>query len=116
MYIVLVVADPLAPGHFMRQALHALPSSLRVHTVRDGVQALAFLRQLGPYAHAPRPDIIILDVSRSPTHGQELCAEVAQHPQWRRIPLVLLPASLQPVHIRTVLQRAGPLPAKNSRQ
>jgi two-component system, chemotaxis family, response regulator Rcp1 len=105
MYIVLVVEDPLADGSLMSQALHDLPSLIQVHTVRDGIQAIAFLRQAGPYAHVPRPDIIILDVSRSPKHGQALLAEITQDPRWRRIPLIFLPSSLQPVDTWTVLQR-----------
>jgi len=31
------------------------------YVVSDGVEALAFLRHEGPYATAPRPDLILLE-------------------------------------------------------
>jgi len=31
-----------------------------LHTVGDGVEALAFLRREGRYAEAPRPDLVLL--------------------------------------------------------
>ena len=116
MYTVLVVEDPLADGGLTSPALKALTPLLQVHAVRDGVEALAFLRQEGPYAHAPRPDIIVLDLTRSKKNGHALLAEITQAPQWQRIPVVLLPSSHKPVDIRTALRWGAPLTGKSPRQ
>jgi chemotaxis family two-component system response regulator Rcp1 len=116
MYTMLVVEDPLADGGLMSQMRKALTPLVQVHAVRDGGEALAFLRQEGPYAHAPRPDIIVLDLTRSKKNGQALLAEITQAPQWQRIPVVLLPSSPQPVNIRTALRWGAPLTGKSPRQ
>ena len=44
--------------------------------VRDGVDALAFLRQQGPFADAPRPDLILLDLNLPRKNGRDVLAEI----------------------------------------
>ena len=61
--------------------------------VRDGVEALAFLRREGLYATALRPDLIVLDLNLPRKDGREVLAEIKSHPEWRRIPIVILTTS-----------------------
>jgi CheY-like chemotaxis protein len=107
LYTVLVVEDNLADGGLMRHALQDLTRLVEVHGVRDGVEALAFLRREDPYANAPRPDVIVLDVNRSKTKGHAVLAEVTQDPQLKRIPVVILTSSNMPEESGTVLRRGG---------
>ena len=44
--------------------------------VDDGVEALAFLCRRGPYAEAPRPDLILLDLNLPRKDGREVLAEI----------------------------------------
>jgi CheY-like chemotaxis protein len=64
-----------------------------VSVVEDGEEAMAFLRRAGPYAHAPRPDLILLDLNLPRKSGREVLAEVKQDPELRRIPVVIMTTS-----------------------
>ena len=61
--------------------------------VKDGVEAMAFLRRREPYADAPRPDIVLLDLNLPRKDGREVLAEVKADPDLRRIPIVILTTS-----------------------
>ena len=61
--------------------------------VSDGDQALQFLRQSGPYADAPRPGLILLDVNLPRRSGLEVLAELKQDPDLLVIPVVMLTTS-----------------------
>src|SRR5712692_729704 len=116
LYTVLVVEDNLADGGLMRQALKDLTRLVQVHGVRDGVEALAFLRPEAPYASAPRPDVIVLDLNMAKTNGPAVLAEVKQDPQLKRIPIVILTSSTTPEDIGTALRRGGTLTSHSPRE
>ena len=65
----------------------------RIWTVRDGVQALAFLRREAPYQDAPRPDLILLDLNLPKLDGREALARMREDPRLRELPVVVLTAS-----------------------
>jgi len=65
----------------------------RIWTVRDGVQALAFLRREAPYQDAPRPDLILLDLNLPKLDGREVLARMREDPRLRELPVVVLTAS-----------------------
>jgi CheY-like chemotaxis protein len=59
----------------------------------DGTEALAFLRREGPYANAPRPDLVLLDLNLPKKDGREVLAEIKQDADLKRIPVVILTTS-----------------------
>src|SRR4051794_23116367 len=67
--------------------------NLRVHWVEDGEQAMAFLRREGRHASAPRPDLVLLDLNMPRMSGLEVLAEIKQHPDWKRLPVVMMTSS-----------------------
>jgi chemotaxis family two-component system response regulator Rcp1 len=67
--------------------------NLRVHWVEDGEQAMAFLRREGKYATAPRPDLVLLDLNMPRMSGLEVLTEIKQHPDWKRLPVVMMTGS-----------------------
>ena len=90
---ILLIEDN--PGD-VRLTVEALKDSkVRNHlsVVRDGVEAMAFLRQQGPYAEAPCPDLILLDLNLPKKDGREVLAEIKQDARWRSIPVVILTTS-----------------------
>jgi len=64
-----------------------------IHAVTDGVQAIAFLRREGKYAHATVPDIVILDLSLPGKDGRAVLAEVKADPVLRKIPIAIFSTS-----------------------
>jgi CheY-like chemotaxis protein len=61
--------------------------------VTDGEQALQFLRRTGPYADAPRPGLILLDVNLPRLSGLEVLAELKQDPELLAVPVCMLTTS-----------------------
>lgn len=90
---ILLVED--SPGD-VRLTIEALKEGKvrnRLHTVGDGEAALQFLRRLGPYHDAVRPDIILLDLNLPKKDGRQVLAEIKQDPNLKRIPVVVLTTS-----------------------
>ncbi len=64
-----------------------------LNVVRNGVEALAFLRQKGTHQDAPRPDIILLDLNLPLKDGREVLAEIKADDDLKRIPIIILTTS-----------------------
>jgi CheY-like chemotaxis protein len=90
---VLLVEDSVDEAQLTMEALKEGRVRNRVHWVEDGEEAMAFLRRQGRYAGVPRPDLVLLDLRLPRKSGQEVLAEIKQHPQWRRIPVVIMTSS-----------------------
>jgi CheY-like chemotaxis protein len=90
---ILLVEDDPGDVLLTKEAFsyHKVRNALSV--VNDGEQALAFLRKEGPYADAPRPDLILLDLNLPRVDGFEVLREVKDDPELRVIPVVILTTS-----------------------
>ncbi len=64
-----------------------------LHVVEDGVEAMAFLRQVGKYASMPRPHLILLDLNLPRKSGREVLAEIKSDPSLKLIPVIVLTTS-----------------------
>src|SRR5919202_2582373 len=64
-----------------------------LHVVGDGVEALQFLRHEGPYADAPTPDLVLLDLNLPRMDGREVLAQLKSDPELASIPVVVLTTS-----------------------
>ena len=90
---VLLVEDNPGDVRLTREALKEGKVCNNLSVVPDGVQAMAFLRREGPYAAAPRPDVILLDLNLPRKDGREVLEEVKGDPELRTIPVVVLTSS-----------------------
>ena len=90
---ILLIEDSLPDVRLTERALKNGTLNKRVSVVRDGEQALAFLRRQGEYADAPRPDIILLDLGLPKKNGAEVLAEIKMDPALKRIPVIVLTTS-----------------------
>lgn len=90
---ILLVEDNGEEAEWTMEALSDGRVRNRIHWVEDGEEAITFLRRQGRHAAAPRPDLILLDWHLPRLNGQEVLLEIKQHPDWKRIPVVIMTAS-----------------------
>jgi CheY-like chemotaxis protein len=90
---VLLVEDDPGDVLLIREAFEDNKVANRLHVVADGVEALAFMRQSGEHAEAPRPDLVLLDLNLPRKDGREVLAEVKNDDALRTIPVVVLTTS-----------------------
>ena len=90
---ILMIEDGPTDVLMAREALEHAKVLNRLHVVEDGVAAMAFLRQQGQYADAPRPGLILLDLNLPKKDGREVLAEIKADENLRLIPVVVLTTS-----------------------
>jgi CheY-like chemotaxis protein len=90
---ILLVEDNPADVRLMMETFREGQINNRIAVAADGVEALAFLRRQGRFAAAPRPDLVLLDLSLPRMNGQELLARIKQDPDLKRIPVVIITSS-----------------------
>jgi chemotaxis family two-component system response regulator Rcp1 len=90
---ILLVEDNPGDARLTREALamSKLPNTL--HTVRDGEEAMAFLRREGKFEDRPAPDLILLDLNLPRRDGREVLEDVKRDPRLMHIPVVVLTSS-----------------------
>ena len=91
--IIFLVEDNRGDIRLIQEALKNSSVPHEVVTVRNGMDAMAFLHREGEYTDAPRPDLILLDLNLPRKDGREVLAEIKADPQLRRIPVVVLTTS-----------------------
>ncbi|HEU4895399.1 MAG TPA: response regulator [Acidimicrobiia bacterium] len=90
---VLLVEDSPGDVRLTREAFRDADVSIRLHVASDGVEAMAFLRRQDEHIHAPRPDLILLDLNLPRMDGREVLAQVKEDPILKTIPTVILTTS-----------------------
>lgn len=64
-----------------------------MHVVRDGEEALTYLRRQGEYQNAQVPGLILLDINMPRKNGFEVLNELKADPALMHIPVVMLTTS-----------------------
>ena len=90
---ILLVEDNPGDARLTQEVLRETKVRNTLKVVRDGVEAMAFLRREGTYAGEERPDLILLDLNLPKKDGREVLAEIKEDPELRRIPVVILTTS-----------------------
>jgi chemotaxis family two-component system response regulator Rcp1 len=97
---ILLVEDIPVDICIVAEGLAEIFPAARLSVARNGGEALDFLRQLGKYANAPRPDLILLDLQLGKKSGFEVLREVKQDPALASIPVVVQTSSEAAADIR----------------
>ena len=90
---ILLVEDNEGDARLTREAFKDGKLHNGLHHVRDGVEALAFLRREGAYRNVPSPDLILLDLNLPRRDGREVLAEIKGDADLKHIPVVVLTTS-----------------------
>ncbi len=97
---ILLVEDNPADIRLTQEAFKETRQNIILHVVRDGTEALAFLRQTGRFTAVPRPDMILLDLNLPKKDGRQVLEEIKKTPDIKRIPIVILTNSKAAEDIR----------------
>jgi len=98
---VLLIEDSSGDVRLTKEAFRDANPAILLHVASDGVEAMAFLRRERTYAHAPRPDLILLDLNLPKMDGREVLAQIKGDAILATIPTVILTTSEAEVDILT---------------
>jgi two-component system, chemotaxis family, response regulator Rcp1 len=90
---ILLVEDNPGDVRLMKETLRDGKIANQLTVVEDGVEAMLYLRKEGKYCSAPRPDLILLDLSLPRKNGQEVLTEIKQDAELKRIPVCVVTSS-----------------------
>jgi chemotaxis family two-component system response regulator Rcp1 len=90
---VLLVEDSPGDVRLTQEAFREVNPSIRLHVANDGVEAMSFLRNEGSNVHAPRPDMILLDLNLPKMDGRTVLAHIKEDEGLKTIPTVILTTS-----------------------
>jgi two-component system, chemotaxis family, response regulator Rcp1 len=90
---VLLVEDSPGDVRLTREAFREADAAVQLHVANDGVEAMAFLNHEGRYDHAPRPDLILLDLNMPRMDGREVLAHIKADNSLKSIPTIILTTS-----------------------
>jgi CheY-like chemotaxis protein len=90
---ILLVEDNLADVELTLEALEEAKFANDVHVIRDGAEALEYLKGSEGAEGFTRPDLIILDLNLPKRSGHEVLAGLKTDPKLRRIPVAILTTS-----------------------
>ncbi|MFX0136816.1 MAG: response regulator [Candidatus Hodarchaeota archaeon] len=90
---ILLVEDNAADIRLTKEVLQKGGIVSNIDIVRDGVEAMDFLRKRGKYSNANIPNLILLDLNLPKRNGFEVLEEIKQDEGLKRIPVVILTVS-----------------------
>lgn len=90
---ILLVEDNPGDVRLVVESMKEIRRQINFRTVKDGIEAMAFLRREGIFTYEVRPDIILLDLNLPRKNGKEVLAEIKKDPGLKRIPVIILTAS-----------------------
>ena len=90
---VLLIEDSDTDVLITRKSFQQSRMPVNLHVAKDGVEGMKFLRREPPYADAPVPDLILLDLNLPRKDGREVLAEIKSDEALKLIPVVVLTTS-----------------------
>jgi CheY-like chemotaxis protein len=91
--LVLIVEDNEADVCLVREAFKQSKVDTHLHVVRNGAQAMAFLRRQEVFAELGKADLVFLDLNLPGKQGRDVLAEIKGDPALRRIPVIVFTTS-----------------------
>lgn len=104
---MLVVEDSADDVELLQIAARTAPEAVSFHIVRDGEQALAYLKgegQFGDRQAHPLPELVLLDLSLPGMDGFEVLSWIRQHPEFGALKVFVWTDSGDPVTLDRAIQ------------
>jgi two-component system, chemotaxis family, response regulator Rcp1 len=93
---ILLVEDNPGDIRLITEALEETDIRPSVYIVRDGIEAMQFLRNEPPFERTPMPDIILLDLNLPRKDGKDVLKEIKSDPDLAITPVIVLSGSDAP--------------------
>ncbi|MFX1321280.1 MAG: response regulator [Promethearchaeota archaeon] len=90
---ILLVEDNAADIRLTKEVLQENKIVNSLDVVRDGVEAIEFLKRRGKYSNANKPNLILLDLNLPKRNGFYVLEEIKKDGELKRIPIVILTVS-----------------------
>lgn len=90
---ILLVEDNPGDIRLTQEALKEGSIRNELHVVKDGVEAIDYLKRKGKYTNQSTPDIILLDLNLPRKDGREVLAEIKADENLKLIPVIILTTS-----------------------
>src|SRR5690349_14302831 len=104
---ILVVESNPADARLTLEAFKEAGLTSGLRSVRDGEDALMYVRGEGQYKNVPIPDLIFLDLSLPKVSGLEVLKAIKSTPELMHIPIVVASGSDNPDDVRAVYALNG---------
>jgi two-component system response regulator len=90
---VLLVEDDPADVELTLEVMDRTRLKVQMNVVKDGVEAMEYLRRDGKYTDSIRPDLILLDLNMPRKDGREVLHEIKSDEDLKSISVVILTTS-----------------------
>ncbi len=90
---ILLVEDNEGDIILTTEAFKDMQLENKISIVRDGEEALRFLRKQDSYTDAATPQLILMDINLPGMDGKELLEVIKKDPELKEIPVVMLTSS-----------------------
>ena len=93
---ILLAEDNLGDIFLVQKALQEHHVAHRLHIVRDGAEALAYVSHIGEPGGSPLPDLVLLDLNLPKVDGRQILCEFRKHPGCSQAPVIVVTSSDAP--------------------
>ena len=90
---ILLAEDNHGDVRLIEETLKKNKVSINLHVMKDGIEALSFLKRKGKHSNAPHPDLVLLDLHLPKKEGLEVLKKIKGDPDLKRIPVIILTTS-----------------------
>jgi CheY-like chemotaxis protein len=91
--MILLLEDNPGDILLVQKALQKHHIRHRLHVIRDGEEALAYVARIGEPGGEPLPDLMLLDLNLPKADGGEILSAVRGHPGSAGVPVIVVSSS-----------------------
>ena len=101
---ILLVEDSSTDATIIMAAFKSIGYSGEIQIVRDGTEAIDFLREAVLDNTNDLPELILLDLNLPRKSGHEMLQDIKTNPKCQNIPVIVFSSSSRPIDITTSYQ------------